>query len=109
MKCMLLLIAAVTLAGCEVQPPYDPTHALVTPNGNQGYSIRCGDETECYQWAGYRCPAGYTILTDANYTSHTWSFSRFGGGGRTTHTQAMVVECKGSTIIRNPRPDDRIE
>ena len=37
---------------------------VITPNGNQGYSISCGAAVldKCYEKAGEVCPRGYEVL-----------------------------------------------
>jgi len=93
---MIAVFALLALSACAPEMIYNPTSAIVTPAGKQGFTIQCNsDAAQCYEWAGWRCPEGYTILNDQQSTTNTWSFNRFGGGSESHHRQVMIVECKG--------------
>lgn len=93
---LLAVLAFTGLTACAPEVAYNPTSAIVTPAGKQGFTIQCdSNASQCYQWAGWRCPDGYAIINDTQSTVNTWSFNRFGGGSESHRLQTMIVECKG--------------
>lgn len=110
MKVIAGLLALSCMAGClaEIPPVYNPTAPIITPAGKQGYVVWCSEETDCYQWAGYRCQSGYTVLSDSNHTNSSFSlgWNRFGGGAsRSEHRREnMMIECNTPPppLVHNP-------
>jgi hypothetical protein len=109
-KVVIVALLGALAVGCAPEPktPWNPTAPLITPSGKEGWAIWCTEESDCYQWAGYRCQSGYTIVSSDTRTNRTTSFewNRFGGGGGSTERkkQSMVVECKTyePPVVHNP-------
>jgi hypothetical protein len=94
MKWLLLLLLPVACA-----PAYDPSYRVITPDGKLGYAIDCSSASECYQWAGYRCQQGYTILNDESHSSFHFQENRmFGASGSSHHHQSILIECKDKVL-----------
>ena len=80
----LLILATLTITGCTTTPP----EKIVTPDGNEGYSIKCGAGPDnCYTIAGELCPDGYNVIDRSNNASTAST-------GDTYPMYSMGIECK---------------
>ena len=80
----LLILATLTITGCTTTPP----EKIVTPGGNEGYSIKCGAGPDnCYTIGDELCPDGYNII---DRTNNAFTASE----GDTYPMYSMVIECK---------------
>ena len=80
----LLILATLTITGCTTTPP----EKIVTPSGNEGYSIKCGAGPDnCYTKGDELCPDGYNVIerTNNSLTAST---------GDTYPLYYMLIECK---------------
>ena len=80
----LLILATLTITGCTTTPPEE----IVTPGGNEGYSIKCGAGPDnCYTKGDELCPDGYNIIHRTNNASTASTDDTY-------PMYSMVIECK---------------
>ena len=77
------MMIPLVITGCSASP-----EKIVTPSGNEGYSIKCGAHPDkCYTIAGGLCPKGYDVI---DKSGNTFTMST----GNTYPIHSMIVECK---------------
>lgn len=94
MKTLPLLLSLLALAGC--------TTATKTygPDGKEAYSVVCNGTAQswadCQLKAGEICGAhGYNVISQNGERGAVFGGSYQGFGGGSTHTRAMMIQCKG--------------
>lgn len=86
MKKVVLVVLAVLVAGCGVDPV-----KMNTSDGSSRYFMNCGDDKgACVAKANELCPNGYTISNESNKTQ--MSFNVWRGGSESEIT--VEVQCK---------------
>jgi hypothetical protein len=61
-----MAVLCISMIGCfeEYVAP------IRAPGGTEkyGFSFACRDITDCYKWAGNKCPDGYEVITKGDHT-----------------------------------------